>query len=154
MVKNLDQEGIKSIVNRYDLFFIDLWGVVHNGIELYENSLDVLDKLTAANKNFVLLTKSFRNFPEKWHGLRDKETRFRQRYLDFVVNDSARNAIKTRFKVLQLIRTFMTSENFLEVETPTLQPKAGGAIARPFLTHHNAMAVSYTHLTLPTNREV
>ncbi len=58
MVKNLDQKGIKSIVNRYDLFFIDLWGVVHNGIELYENSLDVLDKLTAANKNFVLLTNA------------------------------------------------------------------------------------------------
>ena len=58
MVKNLDQKGIKSIVNRYDLFFIDLWGVVHNGIELYENSLDVLDKLTAANKNFILLTNA------------------------------------------------------------------------------------------------
>ena len=58
MVKNLDQKGIKSIVNRYDLFFIDLWGVVHNGIELYENSLDVLDKLTTANKNFVLLTNA------------------------------------------------------------------------------------------------
>ena len=58
MVKNLDQKGIKSIVNRYDLFFIDLWGVVHNGIELYENSLDVLDKLKAANKQFVLLTNA------------------------------------------------------------------------------------------------
>ena len=58
MVKNLDQEGLKSIINRYDLFFIDLWGVVHNGIELYENSLDVLDKLTAANKNFILLTNA------------------------------------------------------------------------------------------------
>ena len=58
MVKNLDQEGIKSIVNRYDLFFIDLWGVVHNGIELYKNSIDVLDNLAAANKDFVLLTNA------------------------------------------------------------------------------------------------
>jgi lysyl-tRNA synthetase class 2 len=58
-----------------------------------------------------------------------------------VVNENAKNTIKTRFRVLQLIRTFMTSENFLEVETPTLQPKAGGAIARPFLTHHNAMDI-------------
>ena len=58
MVKNLDQEGLKSIVNRYDLFFIDLWGVVHNGIELYENSINVLDNLAAAKKEFVLLTNA------------------------------------------------------------------------------------------------
>ena len=58
MVKNLDHLGIKSIVNRYDLFFIDLWGVVHNGIELYENSIDVLDNLAAAKKDFVLLTNA------------------------------------------------------------------------------------------------
>ena len=58
MAKNLDQEGVKSIVNRYDLFFIDLWGVVHNGIELYENAIDVLDNLAAAKKDFVLLTNA------------------------------------------------------------------------------------------------
>ena len=58
MVKNLDQEGLKSIINRYDLFFIDLWGVVHNGIELYENSINVLDNLAAAKKDFVLLTNA------------------------------------------------------------------------------------------------
>ena len=58
MVKNLDQEGVKSVVNRYDLFFIDLWGVVHNGIELYENSINVLDNLAAAKKEFVLLTNA------------------------------------------------------------------------------------------------
>ena len=58
MVKNLDQEGLKSIINRYDLFFIDLWGVVHNGIELYENSINVLDNLAAANKDFILLTNA------------------------------------------------------------------------------------------------
>ena len=58
MVKNLDQEGLKSIINRYDLFFIDLWGVVHNGIELYENSINVLDNLSAAKKEFVLLTNA------------------------------------------------------------------------------------------------
>ena len=91
--------------------------------------------------NLSLLTKSFRNFPEKWHGLKDKETRFRQRYLDFVVNEDAKNTISTRFNILKLIREFMISEGFIEVETPTLQPKAGGAIARPFSTHHNAMNI-------------
>ena len=58
MVKNLDQKGLKSIINRYDLFFIDLWGVIHNGIELYENSINVLDNLAVAKKDFVLLTNA------------------------------------------------------------------------------------------------
>ena len=58
MTKNLDQQGIKSIADNYDLFFIDLWGVVHNGIKLYENSIDVLDNLVAAKKDFILLTNA------------------------------------------------------------------------------------------------
>ena len=89
----------------------------------------------------ILLSKSFRTLPEKWHGLKDKETRFRQRYLDFIVNNDAKKTIDTRFKVLQLLREFMVSDGFIEVETPTLQPKAGGAIAKPFTTHHNAMDI-------------
>ena len=130
-------------------------GLLSEDLHTYISNIDVGDiagasgnvmktkkgELSIELKNFVLLTKSYRNFPEKWHGLKDKETRFRQRYLDFVVNEDAKNTIKTRFRVLQLIRAFMTSENFLEVETPTLQPKAGGAIARPFMTHHNAMDI-------------
>ena len=121
-------------------------GLLSDELQEYLSNIDVGDiagasgtvmktkkgELSIELKNFVLLTKSFRNFPEKWHGLKDKETRFRQRYLDFVVNDSARNSIKTRFKVLQLIRTFMTSENFLEVETPMMNVIAGGATAKPF----------------------
>jgi len=73
--------------------------------------------------------------------LKDKETRFRQRYLDLIVNDDAKKTIDTRFKVLKLLREFMVSDGFVEVETPTLQPKAGGAIAKPFATHHNAMSI-------------
>ena len=87
------------------------------------------------------MSKSLRTLPEKWHGLKDKETRFRQRYLDLIVNDDAKKTIDTRFKVLKLIREFMVSDGFIEVETPTLQPKAGGAIAKPFVTHHNAMSI-------------
>ncbi len=98
-------------------------------------------ELSLKISELILLSKSFRALPEKWHGLKDKETRFRQRYLDFIVNSDAKNTIDTRFKVLQLLREFMVTDGFIEVETPTLQPKAGGAIARPFTTHHNAMDI-------------
>jgi lysyl-tRNA synthetase class 2 len=74
-------------------------------------------------------------------GLKDKETRFRQRYLDFIVNPDAKQTIEARSKVINSIRTFMHSKDFVEVETPILQPKAGGAIAKPFITHHNALDV-------------
>jgi len=98
-------------------------------------------ELSLKISNLIVLSKSLRTLPEKWHGLKDKETRFRQRYLDFIVNDDAKKTIDTRFKVLKLIREFMVNDGFVEVETPTLQPKAGGAIAKPFVTHHNAMSI-------------
>ena len=98
-------------------------------------------ELSIRISNLMMLSKSLRTFPEKWHGLKDKETRFRQRYLDLIVNDEAKKTIDTRFKVLKLLREFMDSDGFVEVETPTLQPKAGGAIAKPFVTHHNAMSI-------------
>src|SRR5210317_669771 len=89
----------------------------------------------------TILSKSLRTLPEKWHGLKDKETRFRQRYLDFIVNPDAKQTIETRSKVINSIRKFMHAKEFIEVETPILQPKAGGAIAKPFITHHNALDV-------------
>ena len=89
----------------------------------------------------TILSKSLRTLPEKWHGLKDKETRFRQRYLDFIVNPDAKQTIEARSKVINSIRKFMHSKDFVEVETPILQPKAGGAIAKPFITHHNALDV-------------
>lgn len=89
----------------------------------------------------IILSKSLRTLPEKWHGLKDKETRFRQRYLDFIVNPEAKQTIQVRSKVINSIRQFMHNEDFIEVETPILQPKAGGAIAKPFITHHNALDV-------------
>ena len=98
-------------------------------------------ELSLKISELILLSKSFRALPEKWHGLKDKETRFRQRYLDFIVNSDAKKTIDTRFKVLQLLREFMVTDGFIEVETPTLQPKAGGALAKPFTTHHNAMDI-------------
>lgn len=86
-----------------------------------------------------LLTKSLRPLPDKFHGLSDQETRYRQRYVDLIVNEPARRVFETRSKALQALREFMTGHAFLEVETPMMHPIPGGATARPFKTHHNAL---------------
>ena len=88
-----------------------------------------------------VLNKALRGLPEKWHGLKDKETRFRQRYLDFISNINAKNIIVTRSSILKTIRRVLEEKDFMEVETPMLQPTPGGAIARPFKTHHNALDI-------------
>ncbi len=98
-------------------------------------------ELSIKVKSSTILSKSLKTLPEKWHGLKDKETRFRQRYLDFIVNPDSKKTIETRSKIINLIRNFMESNGFIEVETPILQPKAGGAIAKPFTTHHNALDI-------------
>ena len=98
-------------------------------------------ELSIKVKSSTILSKSLKTLPEKWHGLKDKETRFRQRDLDFIVNPDSKKTIETRSKIINLIRNFMESKGFIEVETPILQPKAGGAIAKPFTTHHNALDI-------------
>ena len=85
------------------------------------------------------LAKCLVPLPEKWHGLTDVEIRYRQRYLDLIVNPEARQVFETRSRVLVSIRAFMTARGYLEVETPMMQPIPGGAIARPFITHHNTL---------------
>ena len=100
------------------------------------------NELTIEAEGLRLLSKSLRPLPEKWHGLTDTETRYRQRYLDLIVNPKVRDIFKTRSRIIQLIRKFMEGRDFLEVETPMMQPVAGGAIARPFKTFHNALGMN------------
>jgi lysyl-tRNA synthetase class 2 len=85
------------------------------------------------------LTKSLRPLPEKFHGLSDQETRYRQRYVDLIINDSTREAFKIRSKTLAVIRSQLDALSFMEVETPMMHPIPGGAVARPFVTHHNTL---------------
>src|SRR5439155_21454 len=101
-------------------------------------------ELTVAVKTFSFLAKSLRPLPEKWHGLKDVETRYRQRYVDLIVNAEAREIFLMRARLMGAIRAFLDARGFLEVETPMMQPIPGGAIARPFKTHHNALGLGVT----------
>jgi lysyl-tRNA synthetase class 2 len=96
-------------------------------------------ELTLRAHEIHLLVKSLRPLPEKWHGLTDQEQRYRQRYVDLLVNERSRWTFAVRSRIVQAIREYMGRTNYLEVETPMLQPIPGGATARPFKTHHNAL---------------
>ena len=97
------------------------------------------NELTIWASRLEFLAKCFLPLPEKWHGLTDVETRYRQRYLDLIVNPDSRRVFEVRSRVLAAIRAFLNARGYLEVETPMMQPIAGGALARPFVTHHNAL---------------
>ncbi len=97
------------------------------------------DELTVRVRNLVLLTKSLRPLPEKFHGLTDQEQRYRQRYLDLIANEDTRLRFVQRSRIVQSIREFFLAKRYLEVETPMMHPIPGGASARPFTTHHNAL---------------
>ncbi len=96
-------------------------------------------ELSVKASSFRILTKSLRPLPEKWHGLTDTETRYRQRYLDLIVNDEVRETFKIRSRIVSYLRRFFEDRDYLEVETPMLQPTYGGAAAKPFTTHHNSL---------------
>ena len=96
-------------------------------------------ELTVAVKQFEFLAKALRPLPEKWHGLKDVETRYRRRYVDLTVNPQVREVFRVRSRLIAALRAFFDARGFLEVETPMMQPIPGGAVARPFTTHHNAL---------------
>ncbi len=97
------------------------------------------EETTILVQEFQLLSKSLHPLPEKFHGLKDKEARYRKRYLDLLVNQEVRETFVVRSRIIKLIRKMLDERGFLEVETPVLQPLYGGAFARPFLTHHNIL---------------
>src|SRR3954462_6826346 len=99
------------------------------------------NELSVWASSLSFLAKCFLPLPEKWHGLQDVEVRYRQRYLDMIVNPDVRRVFEIRTATVSVIRDFLRSHGFLEVETPMMQPLAGGALARPFVTHHNALDI-------------
>ena len=137
---------------KIQLLFQDTQRFDENQRELF-NELDIGDIIGAEGnllrtktgeptvrvENFTLLAKSLQPLPEKWHGLQDIELRYRQRYLDLIANAEAREIFRVRSQVIAAIRNFFNRRGFIEAETPVLQPSAGGALANPFITHHNAL---------------
>ena len=97
------------------------------------------NELSLKVEEICLLVKSLRPLPEKWHGISDQEIKVRQRYLDLIVSKKTRNIFKIRSELITFIRSYLSSLNFLEVETPMMHPVPGGALAKPFITHHNAL---------------
>ena len=131
----LDRKSLdKDLVNEIDTWDIgDIIGV--KGTINKSGKGDLYVKIESA----FLLTKSLRPLPEKFHGLTDVELRYRQRYVDLIMNEDTRKVFKIRTIIIRYLRDFLTQRNFVEVETPMMQAIPGGAVARPFVTHHNAL---------------
>jgi len=126
----LDEAGLKLLDD------IDIGDIIGANGKLFRTKTG---EPTVEVEDFTLLAKSLRPLPEKWHGLSDVDTRYRQRYLDLISNTEVKEIFKVRSQVITAIRRFLNQHGFIEVETPVLQPSAGGALARPFTTHHHTL---------------
>lgn len=118
---------------------LDIGDIIYISGKLFRTKTN---ELTIEAQDLRLLSKAIRPLPEKWHGLTDIEIRYRQRHLDLISNPAVKETFYRRSRIIHLIRQFMDKYDFLEVETPMMQPRAGGAVARPFKTHHNALNMS------------
>ncbi len=144
-----DESGVLQLYFKRD--------VLGDAYDLFTETVDIGDFIEADGKPFRtkkeeetvevrawrMLAKSLRPLPEKWHGLKDVEERFRRRYLDLLANAEVRERFRLRSALVHAIRNFFNKERFMEVETPILHPIAGGALARPFMTHHNALETDF-----------
>jgi lysyl-tRNA synthetase class 2 len=144
-VKLADRSGRLQVYLRKDKVGEELYRLLKK-VEVYDfigvkghAFITKTGELTLLAEEVVLLTKAIRPPPEKWKGLRDKETRYRQRYVDLIANPEVAEVFRKRSLIIKLIRQFFDTRDFLEVETPLLHPILGGAAARPFRTHHNAL---------------
>ena len=135
ITNDITGESVHAAFKHFDLG--DILGV-HGTLFITKSG-----ELTVRVKNLRLLTKSLRPLPEKFHGLTDQEQKYRQRYLDLISNEDTRKVFLTRSKIIQSIRVFFETRGYLEVETPMMHPIPGGAAARPFVTHHNALDMDF-----------
>jgi lysyl-tRNA synthetase class 2 len=148
-VKLLDQQGLIQLYVKKDVVGdeayaafrkLDLGDIIGAEGTLFKTKTG---EITVRVQRFVLVAKALRPLPEKWHGLTDPEQVYRQRYLDLIVNEESRRRLLLRTRIVSAIRRFLEDRKFLEVETPVLQAVAGGAAAKPFVTHHQALGCDF-----------
>ncbi|MFH7880609.1 MAG: lysine--tRNA ligase [Candidatus Aenigmatarchaeota archaeon] len=157
-ILGMRKHGKASFADLFDGSKIQLWFEENTLKEKYNLFIELVDigdiigikgfpfktqkgELTIWVKDFQILSKSLRPLPSKWYGLKDEDLRYRMRYVDLIINEKSREVLLIKAKIIKAMREFLESKGFVEIETPILQPIYGGAFAKPFITHHNALDI-------------